>query len=97
MLPKIRLLNLLAVLMLAFVPAYSTTITTYGSLTNWQSCYKQLSNHRFRGPDAGSHEHPVSVRSNPQRHRRTVHWNFRLDCDPSDRHQPFYVVQLRHQ
>ena len=49
MLPKIRLLNLLAVLMLAFVPAYSTTITTYGSLTNWQSATSSYQTIDFEG------------------------------------------------
>jgi hypothetical protein len=49
MLPKIRLLNLLAIFMLALVPAYSTTITTYGSLTNWQAATSSYQTIDFEG------------------------------------------------
>jgi len=49
MLAKIRVLTLIAVLMLALVPAYSTTITTYGSLTNWQAATSSYQTIDFEG------------------------------------------------
>src|ERR1700680_2142739 len=49
MLPKVRLLSLLAIPMLALMPAYSTTITTYGSLTNWQAATSSYQTIDFEG------------------------------------------------
>jgi hypothetical protein len=63
MLLKIRLLNLLAVLMLALVPAYSTTITTYGSLADWQGATSSYQTIDFEGltPPLTSTPYPSGV------------------------------------
>ena len=66
MLPKIRLLNLLAALMLGLVPAYSTTITTYSSLTNWQGATSSYQTINFEGltPPNTSTPYPSGVSPN---------------------------------
>jgi hypothetical protein len=63
MFPKIRLLNVLALLMLALVPAYSTTITTYGTLTNWQAATTSYQTIDFEGltPPNTSTPYPSGV------------------------------------
>src|ERR1700730_1647410 len=64
--PKIRLLNLLAALMLGLVPAYSTTITTYSSLTNWQGATSSYQTINFEGltPPNTSTPYPSGVSPN---------------------------------
>jgi len=66
MLPKIRLLNLFAVLVLALVPAHSTTITTYSGLANWQAATTSSQAIDFEGltpPNTGT-QYPSGVSPN---------------------------------
>jgi hypothetical protein len=66
MLPKIRLLNLFAVSVLALAPVYATTITAYSSLTNWQAATSSYQTIDFEGltpPNTGT-QYPSGVSPN---------------------------------